>query len=103
MVTEIKQNSLKRLHQAHLMCLVSRTLLKEKELSIHECLYRGNYNEAVQEKKAYRQAVTCLLESLDILKQEYGLMSEQDKCSEIGCTLSRIVLEFENLEQLLTF
>jgi hypothetical protein len=103
MVTELKHSSLTRLHQAHLMSLRARMLLKEKELQIQHFIHRGDYVAAVQEKEAYRYSAKLLLEGIDVLRREYTLRSEQEREDEIGSALFRIILEFEHLEQTLIF
>lgn len=103
MVTELKHGSLARLHQAHLMSLRARMLLKEKEILIQNFIYRGDYVAAVQEKEVYRQSAKLLLESIDVLRREYTLRSEREREDEIGSALLRIILEFEHLEQTLIF
>lgn len=103
MVTKLKHGSLARLHQAHLMSLRARMLLKEKEILIQNFIYRGDYVAAVQEKEVYRQSAKLLLESIDVLRREYTLRSEHEREDEIGSALLRIILEFEHLEQTLIF
>lgn len=103
MVTELKHGSLARLHEAHFMSLRARMLLKEKEILIQNFILRGDYAAAVQEKELYWQSAKLLLESIDVLRREYTLRSEQEREDEIGSSLFRIILEFEHLEQTLNF
>gem|GEM_PF-664098 len=103
MVTERQHPSLTRLHQAHLLSLRARMLLKEKELQILDLIDQGKYAAAVEEKNAYQEAAKLLLESLYVLKKEFVDLPEQEREQEIGSALLRIFLEFENIEQTLIF
>ena len=103
MVTHQELHDVQRLHQAHYLSLRARMLLKEKEVQIRELIAKRDYAAVVQEKERYNFSAKCLLESMDVLKAEYARLGDEQRESALGNTLSRILIEFENLELTLQF